>query len=127
MKPGKYVYYPILVILIYFGVDKICLDTRVKMLTQQDAVFLYFDYKTRLLKEMRKVYQKRLKSSKSGKRKIVMVLGSSRLMFFSYPQFSMNFPEWEIFNFSAPVTAPAYYAYILQRTLDMGKWIMDHE
>ncbi|MEQ9367070.1 MAG: DUF1574 family protein, partial [Leptospirales bacterium] len=52
--------------------------------------------------------------------KTMMVLGSSRLLYFDYSRFDRNFPDWEMFNFSAPVTAPAYYLYILERALDRG-------
>ena len=121
-RTNRYIYFPVLVALIYFGLEKACMHPSMKKLTQPDAVSLYFDYKSELLDEMDGVYRKIHANSGQGKarKKIFMVLGSSRLMFFSYPQFVRNFPDWEIFNFSAPVTAPAYYAYILERTLERG-------
>lgn len=52
--------------------------------------------------------------------KLLMVLGTSRMLYFDYPRFDRNFPEWEMFNFSAPVTMPAYYLYVLERALERG-------
>lgn len=120
-KNHRYLFYPLLIFLIYFGLDKICLSSRLKMLSQPDAVYLYFDYKENLLDEMQEI-QSRIRSGAPGykNKKIFMMLGSSRLMFFSYEQFSRNFPDWELFNFSAPVTAPAYYDYLLERAYERG-------
>ena len=124
IRTNKYLMYPLVVLLLYFGVDRTCSSERMKMLTQRDAVFLYFDYKPQLIDEMEQVYRGMEAERKSGRlpyrRKLMLVLGSSRLMFFSYEQFARNFPDWELFNFSAPVTAPAYYAFILERVLERG-------
>ncbi len=124
LRKNKYLFFPLVVFLLYVGADSTCRSDRMKMLTQRDAVFLYFDYKPKLIEEMERVW-KRIQTERQDpkvavKRKLVMVLGSSRLMFFSYEQFARNFPDWELFNFSAPVTAPAYYSFILQRVLDRG-------
>ena len=120
--PPRYIYYPVLLFSIYFAIDKVCLLDQVKMLSQPDATYLFFDYKAELLDELVKVDAEiRAESAEgSGLRKTMLVLGSSRLLYIDYARFSRNFPDWEMFNFSAPVTAPAYYLYILERTLERG-------
>ena len=124
IRKNKYLAFPLVVFLLYFVADKACLSERMKLLTQRDAVFLYFDYKPKLIDEMEQVYRKMEAERRTGKlpyrRKLMLVLGSSRMMFFNYEQFARNFPDWELFNFSAPVTAPAYYAFILERILERG-------
>ena len=114
--PGLYLFYPVLVFLIFFAAEKISLLPSVKKITQADATFLYFDYKDDLMNEMKRVADDiKISSDEIVKtKKTVAVLGSSRLLYFDYPRFVRNFPDRELFNFSAPVTAPAYYYYILK-------------
>lgn len=114
---------PVFIFLLYFAADKACLHPRLKKLTQADATYLYFDYKQELLQEMQRVHRANAQPENfvSGSRKKTMViLGSSRLLYFDTARFHRNYPDWELFNFSAPVTAPAYYAFILERILDAG-------
>lgn len=112
--PGKYIYYPVFVFLIFFAVDKVMLIPEMKRLSQEDATYLYFDYKQELMDDMGAFIKN------APDKKIIAVLGSSRLLYFDYPRFSRNFPDWEIYNFSAPVTAPAYYYYILESLIARG-------
>lgn len=117
------IYFPVLLFLAYFAVDKTCLLPGMKRLTQPDATYLYFDHKEKLLDELERVHKANLKPENfvSGMRKrTVVILGSSRLLYFDTARFHRNHPDWELFNFSAPVTAPAYYAFILERILDRG-------
>ncbi len=117
----KIVLFPLALFLVYFVAEKSCLLPRMKELTQGDATYLYFDYKAELLDQLEETYKKIQATPAPGvKKKILIVLGSSRMLYFNYPQFARSYPEWELFNFSAPVTAPAYYAFILERILDRG-------
>ncbi|MDH5656709.1 MAG: DUF1574 domain-containing protein [Spirochaetia bacterium] len=113
--PGPYIFYPVAVFFLFFAAEKISLIPSVKKITQGDATFLYFDYKDELMDEMKVTKDRILSSSNELERskKIVVILGSSRLLYFDYSRFKRNFPDRELFNFSAPVTAPAYYYYIL--------------
>lgn len=124
LRGKAYLLFPLALFLLYFAADKACATQRMKFLTQRDAVFLYFDYKPTLLDELEQVYRRAQADAqanpKAPRRKIFVVLGSSRMMFYSYEQFARNFPDWEMFNFSAPVTAPAYYAFIMERILERG-------
>jgi len=124
-----WIYLPVIIFLFIFLLDKLCLLDRVKSLTQMDATYLYFDYKKELLEELESVYlREKMKPELKGsttdlsryRRNIAIILGSSRLLYFDHQAFSRDYPEWELFNFSAPVTAPAYYAYILERIHERG-------
>ncbi|MBI3394409.1 MAG: DUF1574 domain-containing protein [Spirochaetia bacterium] len=114
----RYLLFPVALFFVYFAVDKTCLLPRMKALTQPDATYLYYDYKTELLDELETVYKQDRTHAKQ--KKFLLVLGSSRLMFFDYASFKRNYPDWELFNFSCPVTMPAYYSFLLQRVLERG-------
>ncbi len=124
MKPSlRVVYFPVVLFLAYFAADKACLLPQMKKLTQPDATYLYFDYKRELLDEIERVHKANQKPENfvSGiRKKTLVILGSSRLLYFDTARFHRNYPDWELFNFSAPVTAPAYYAYILERIRERG-------
>ncbi len=173
IREHLYLYYPVLVFGLYFGVEKVFALDSVKRLSQSDATYLFFQYKEELLDEMAEVYRRNAAGEAAAEQaeadnqaspgdsdeqpadamagilsalqpgmvggdpggdidpgeegfpedvraKTMMVLGSSRLLYFDYSRFDRNFPDWEMFNFSAPVTAPAYYLYILERALDRG-------
>lgn len=184
IREHLYLYYPVLVFALYFATEKVFALDSVKILSQSDATYLFFQYKEELLDEMAGVYRRNnedagdqsetrpatteqpsvqgtaapdaaandpeapadavagmLAALQPGmvggdpggdidpgedgfpgdvRAKTMMVLGSSRLLYFDYSRFDRNFPDWEMFNFSAPVTAPAYYLYILERALERG-------
>ncbi len=133
-------YIPVLILAAYFAVDKLCSTDIYKRYSQGDGTYLFYDYKPKLLAEMAEIASAgAAAASASGARdpsgdldpgepgfptevkpKIFQVLGTSRMLYFDYERFDRNYPEWEMFNFSAPVTAPAYYLYILERTLERG-------
>lgn len=114
---------PIFIFLAYFAADKACLHPGLKKLTQADATYMYFDYKVELLDEIERVHKANQNPANyiSGvRKKTIVILGSSRLLYFDTVRFHRAYPDWDLFNFSAPVTAPAYYAYILERILERG-------
>ena len=119
----RVVYFPLILFLVYFGLDKTCLLPQMKKLSQPDATYLYFDYKTDLIDQVEKIHKANQKPENfvSGvRKKTLIILGSSRLLYFDTARFHRNYPDWELFNFSAPVTSPAYYAYIFERILERG-------
>lgn len=126
-----YVYWPLLAFVLLFCVDKIFLWPRLKFLSQPDATFLFYDYKSELLDRLEEVYRAqdgrtRLAAHEGPlpvsqvRKQTFLVLGSSRLLYFDYDAYARAYPDWELFNFSAPVTAPAYYLFILERVLERG-------
>lgn len=118
MKRG-FLLIPVFALLSVFTVDKIAGIDAVKFYTQSDATFLYYDYKPEMIEEL-KAYDAKRKSGEDVPPKLLIVIGSSRLMYYSYDSFRRNFPRWEVYNFSAPVNSPAYYAYIIERILETG-------
>ncbi len=119
--------FPLLVFLAYFAAEKIFLLPTIKRLTQSDPTFLYFEYKSQLLQDMEKMNhaiqlerQKNHFAPEYRGKKTILIMGSSRLLYFDYKNFQKSYPDWEMFNFSAPVTTPAYYAYVLERVLERG-------
>ncbi len=161
LRNHLYLYYPVLVFALYFGVEKIAGLDVVKQYSQSDATYLFFQYKDELLAELEFVHKRNqgvdaaelppapeaesvavqdlsgqalvveadpggdIDPGDSGfpadlDAKTLLVLGSSRLLYFDFARFDRNFPDWEMFNFSAPVTAPAYYLYILERSIERG-------
>ena len=132
----RFLLFPVILFFAFFALDKImCLDS-VKRYTQDDATYIYYDYKPELLQELKEFDRLRKLppadsqgnciedvsgpcSEHSGKR-ILVVLGSSRLLYFNYESFKHAYPNWEMFNFSAPVSSPAYFDYMLQEVLATG-------
>ena len=111
-KKVKIAYIPLFIFILLFILDKIFLIKKIQLLTQKDPTFLYYQYKEELIEELEKFY----KNNKENK-KILILLGSSRLMFIDYQDFKKNYPNWEMFNFSVPVNSPAFYLYILEKLL----------
>jgi len=151
----KYLYYPLLVFLLYFGLDKLFHNDTYKLYSQGDPTYLFYEYKEELMDELEAVNLRihegmdavreaedlpvELAKPATGaadpggdidpgeagfpeniEPKIFLVLGSSRMLYFDYKTFDRSFPEWEMFNFSAPVTVPAYYLYILESAIRRG-------
>ncbi len=50
----------------------------------------------------------------------MLILGSSRLLYFDADDLNSFYPDWEIYNLSSAVTTPAYYDYNLTKILDAG-------
>lgn len=115
MKTSKYLLVPVFIFLGFFVLEKVFGLESVKRLTQGDATYLYFDYKTELLDRLEEDYAK-----EKDTKKFLIVVGSSRLLYFDVQGFLTNYPDWKIYNFSAPVTAPAYYDFIVESILHRG-------
>lgn len=110
MKKNKIFFYPLLLAILIFLIDKIFTIREIQLLTQKDATFLYYQYKEKLFEKLKETYKERNK-------KILIIIGSSRLMFINYSDFKKIYPEWELFNFSVPVNSPAYYLYTIEKII----------
>lgn len=122
-----YLYFPFVVFVLYFTVEKVMWIPWVQRMTQSDATYLYFNYKHELLDQLEETWNRFRKENEENRgkpgavrKKIFIVIGSSRLLYFDYKEFRRTFPDWEMYNFSAPVTVPAYYDWILERILERG-------
>ncbi|MCS7205282.1 MAG: DUF1574 domain-containing protein [Leptospiraceae bacterium] len=114
MKKHLVAYFPLGIVFLLFLLDKIFLIKEIQFLTQKDPTFLYYQYKEELIQKL---------SHSEPKKKNLVVMGSSRFMFFDYQEFKKNFPDWELYNFSVPVNSPAYYLYIVEKILDASSKI----
>lgn len=115
MKNNKFLYYPLIILAILFLADKIFLISIVKSYIKSDFTYIYYEAKEDLFHLLKERYP-----SFKGKKKLMLILGSSRLLYFDAKDLTDFYPEWEIYNFSSAVTTPAYYTYYLEKILDAG-------
>jgi hypothetical protein len=103
MKNKKFLFYPLILFFILFLFDKIFLLDRVRSYVKSDFTYIYYETREDLF-EM-------LKKRKSDK-KLLIILGSSRLLYFDSKDLEEFYPNWDIYNFSSAVTpaAPAFAA-----------------
>ncbi|WCL47770.1 DUF1574 domain-containing protein [Leptospira sp. GIMC2001] len=118
MKTKKFLFYPIILFAFLFLVDKIFLLDSVRLLIKSDFTYVYYETKSQLLDIFIDKYKKG-ELTKDNK-KVMVVLGSSRLLYFDSKELEQFYPDWEIYNFSSAVTTPAYYWYFLEQILDAG-------
>lgn len=111
MKKHPFLLYPVVLFLIVFLIDKLFWIEPIRELFQNDLTYLYYQLKEPLLDKLQK------ESQSKNRKKIMVVLGSSRLLYFDYNNLKEFYPDWEVFNFSSAVTAPIYYDYILGEIL----------
>jgi hypothetical protein len=111
MKNKKFLLYPIILVFILFLIDKIFLLDTVKSFIKSDFTYIYYESREKLFDD--------LKKRKSDK-KLMIILGSSRLLYFDHQELVDFYPDWDIYNFSSAVTTPAYYYYFLEKILNAG-------
>ncbi|MDX1961173.1 MAG: DUF1574 domain-containing protein [Leptospiraceae bacterium] len=116
MLKNKFLLYPILLFGILFSLDKIFLIEELKKLIKTDFTHIYYETRETLIDSIAKDEE-----LKSGKKKFMLILGSSRLLYFDAKELKEYYPEWVIYNLSSAVTTPAYYDYFLRRVLSTGR------
>lgn len=115
MKQKKFLFIPLVLLLFLFLIDKVFLLDVVKPYIKSDFTYIYYEAKEDLLKKL-------LHESKNqkSKKKLMILLGSSRLLYFDAKMLEDFYPDWNVYNFSSAVTTPAYYTYYLKRLLEGG-------
>lgn len=110
---SKIFFYPILLLLFLFCLDKIFLLDAVKKYIKPDFTHIY--YETR-----EQVFDSILKDEDilSRKKKLLVILGSSRLLYFDAKELREIYPNWKVYNLSSAVTTPAYYYYYLEKIVN---------
>lgn len=118
MKSKKFLFYPVILFVFLFLVDKIFLLDSVRLLIKSDFTYVYYETKQKLLK----VFIEKYNSGELTKdnKKVMVILGSSRLLYFDNKELEQFYPSWEIYNFSSAVTTPAYYWFYLQQIIEAG-------
>ncbi len=115
MLKNKYLLYPIVLFLCLFLIDKIFLLNGIKKYIKTDFTYIYYESRE-------EVFQLILKDPEIAKRekKFMLILGSSRLLYFDSKEMEEFYPNWIIYNLSSAVTTPAYYYYYLEKLIDHG-------
>jgi len=57
---------------------------------------------------------------RNPQKRLLVILGSSRLLYLDGKKLRDFYPDWQIYNFSSAVTTPAYFDYQLDRLLKKG-------
>ncbi|MCB1179762.1 MAG: DUF1574 domain-containing protein [Leptospiraceae bacterium] len=113
MIKRKFLLYPLLLILALFLFDKIFLMDSIKKYIQPDFTHIYYETREELVTQIEKDEE-----VKTKKKKLMVILGSSRLLYFDAKELEELYPNWKIYNLSSAVTTPAYYFYFLERLLE---------
>ncbi|TGN19620.1 DUF1574 domain-containing protein [Leptospira idonii] len=114
MRGKPFLFYPVILFGFLLLVDSIFRIPFVQLLTKLDLTAVNYSAKRTLLENL--ISEKKTKSDK----KLMLILGSSRLLYFDAEDLKSFYPDWEIYNLSSAVTTPAYYDYQLTRILDAG-------
>ncbi|MEM7181354.1 MAG: DUF1574 domain-containing protein [Spirochaetota bacterium] len=114
----KYLLYPVVLFIILFLVDKIFLLEDLKPYIKSDFTYIYYQAKEDLFERLRKKYA--VSNSNKRNKKLMIILGSSRLLYFDAQELRDYYPHWDIYNFSSAVTTPAYYYYYLEKIYKAG-------
>lgn len=112
----KALLYPLLLFIALFCFDKLFLLEQVKAYIKSDFTYIYYEAKENLYKQLVEKYG----NGKTGNKKLMIVLGSSRLLYFDATELKRYYPDWDIYNFSSAVTTPAYYYYYLEKIYKAG-------
>lgn len=111
MKTKPFLIYPIIIFLILFLFDKIFLFEKIKSYIKSDFTNIYYETREDLFLELTK---------RKSEKKLMIILGSSRLLYFNHQELLNDYPNIDIYNFSSAVTTPAYYYYFLEKILTAG-------
>ncbi|MCC5814437.1 MAG: DUF1574 family protein, partial [Leptospira sp.] len=114
----KFLFYPVILFIILFAIDKIFLLDYMRLLIKSDFTYVYYETKEKLLTNFIEKYNEG-ELTKDNK-KVMVILGSSRLLYFDNQELEDFYPNWEIYNFSSAVTTPAYYWFYLERIIEAG-------
>ncbi|MCG6195158.1 DUF1574 domain-containing protein [Leptospira sp. FAT2] len=122
MKSKSFLWYPILLFAAIFLFDKLFFLDKVRDYVKQEFTYIYYDVKKELLQEIVSKYGSEGEFSKSPekKKKLMILMGSSRMLYFQNSDLQAFYPDWDIYNLSSAVTTPAYYLYFLEGLANGG-------
>lgn len=117
MLKARFLFYPVILLLFLFVVDSIFRIPYIQTITKIDLTAVNYkaksDFLEKLLTEKPGVHSPKTK-------KIMLILGSSRLLYFDHDELVSFYPDWDVYNLSSAVTTPAYYDFQLTKILDSG-------
>ncbi|MBM9502290.1 DUF1574 domain-containing protein [Leptospira sp. 201903071] len=116
MKSKPFLWYPVLLFSAIFLFDKLFFLDTVRDYVKQEFTYIYYDVKKELLKEIVSKYGSdgEYHKDSSKKKKLMILMGSSRMLYFQNSDLEAFYPDWDIYNLSSAVTTPAYYLYFLE-------------
>ncbi|PJZ70730.1 hypothetical protein CH373_07345 [Leptospira perolatii] len=117
-RTKPFLFYPVILFLFVFLFDKIFFLDKVRDYVKAEYTYIYYDVKQQLLEDLIEKFGSASKNK--PEKKLVVLLGSSRLLYFKYDEIQDYYPDWEVYNFSSAVTTPAYYLYFLERMIEGG-------
>ncbi|MBM9578058.1 DUF1574 domain-containing protein [Leptospira sp. 201903070] len=122
MKSKPFLWYPVLLFIAIFLFDKLFFLDTVRDYVKQEFTYIYYDVKKELLKEIVFKYGNdgEYKKDSSKKKKLMILMGSSRMLYFQNSDLEAFYPDWDIYNLSSAVTTPAYYLYFLEGLANGG-------
>ena len=109
----KYLYYPLLLVLFIFSIDKIFSFEFVRKYTESRPEFTFYDIKKKLLLQLSIFF-----SEKKDNEKLLVLLGTSHMGEFSHQYIQQKNPNWTTYNFSSPMATPSYLYYNLEMILN---------
>ncbi|EMJ99288.1 DUF1574 domain-containing protein [Leptospira sp. B5-022] len=113
-----FLFYPVLLFIFIFAIDKLFFLDKVRDYVKVELTYIYYDVKQDLLEEMISKFGK--SAGKKSDKKLVLLMGSSRMLYFKNEEILDFYPDWEVYNLSSAVTTPAYYLYFLERLFEAG-------
>ncbi|AJR16242.1 DUF1574 domain-containing protein [Leptospira interrogans] len=122
MKSKPFLWYPVLLFFAIFLFDKLFFLDQVRDYVKQEFTYIYYDVKKELLKEIVFKYgpDGEYTRNPEKKKKLMILMGSSRMLYFQNSDLLAFYPDWDIYNLSSAVTTPAYYLYFLEKLIKNG-------
>jgi hypothetical protein len=111
----KFLYYPLLLVLFLFGIDKLFSLEIVRKYTESRPEFTFYDIKKKLLHQLKEFNLK-----KTREEKLLVLLGTSHMGEFSHEYIRSKNQNWTTYNFSSPMATPSYLYYNLETILNSG-------
>jgi hypothetical protein len=115
MLKNKFLLYPVVLMIVLFCIDKVLLLDSIKKYIKSDFTYIYYESREDVFNLILAD-----KEIAAREKKFMIILGSSRLLYFDMQEMKDFYPDWIIYNLSSAVTTPAYYYYYLEKLLDHG-------
>jgi hypothetical protein len=114
MNQRKFLLYPVVLFILLFLFDKLFLIESFKKYIKTDFTHIYYETREEVFLDLVTNYKNK------PEKKFLIILGSSRLLYFDAQELADYYPNWEIYNLSSAVTTPAYYYYYLEKIYENG-------
>jgi hypothetical protein len=107
MLKNKFLFVPIIIILLSIGIDRILLLEKIQTYYTRTVSELNFFHKPILFLELKDYLKQK------ERKKVLVYFGSSRGLLFNNKYIEEKYPDWVLFNFSVPGGSPDYFLFWL--------------